>query len=344
MNGSLMQPDRSHLTQCLPPGVRFIERDWLSCNQVLMLDPQGATLIDSGYGKHAAMTEAIVRERLRAEQSPRLLRIINTHLHSDHCGGNAQLVRAFGCKVRVPAAEAQLVTRWDEAQMHFSSVGQRLERFAADELAHPGDELTLGGVLWQVLSAPGHDPHSLMLYCASHRLLISADALWENGFGVNFPELAGDTSGFDEQQAVLDLIAQLPIDCVLPGHGPMFGDVQTALARAYKRLGLQREDPVRHARYAIKVLVKFFLLDHERVEQAALVTELSRSKVIQQCARIISRAQPFASAESDDSEPANSATRSQNQARQTAQLVMASIDELVAQAGAQRNGLMIINT
>lgn len=326
-----MQSDRSHFVQSLPPGVRFIERDWLSCNQVLMLDPQGATLIDSGYGKHAAITEAIVRQQLLAEQSPRLLRIINTHLHSDHCGGNAQLLRAFGCKIRVPAAEAQLIARWDDAQMHFTSVGQRLERFGADELAHPGDELMLGGVLWQVLSAPGHDPHSLMLYCPSHRLLISADALWENGFGLNFPELAGDTRGFDEQQAVLDLIAQLPIDCVLPGHGPMFGDVQSALARAYKRLGLQREDPVRHARYAIKVLVKFVLLDRERVEQDALVTQLGQTKVVQQCARIILHGEPFAAGPSRD------------QPNRTAQLVMASIDELVAQAAARRSGNVIVN-
>ena len=42
-----------------------------------------------------------------------------------------------------------------------------------------------------------------MLYCAEERVLISADALWENGFGVIFPELEGE-SGFAEEQAVLE--------------------------------------------------------------------------------------------------------------------------------------------
>ncbi len=43
------------------------------------------------------------------------------------------------------------------------------------------------------------------------------DALWENGFGVIFPELEGE-SGFAEQAAVLERIAELDAHVVIPGH------------------------------------------------------------------------------------------------------------------------------
>ena len=48
----------------LPPTLRFIERDWLSSNQMLFVEPDGATLVDSGYGTRADFTVALVRRVL----------------------------------------------------------------------------------------------------------------------------------------------------------------------------------------------------------------------------------------------------------------------------------------
>jgi glyoxylase-like metal-dependent hydrolase (beta-lactamase superfamily II) len=45
----------------------------------------------------------------------------------------------------------------------------------------------MGDLDWQALAAPGHDPHALLLWCAEEGILISGDALWQNGFGVIFP-------------------------------------------------------------------------------------------------------------------------------------------------------------
>ncbi len=90
-----------------------------------MFDPAGATLIDSAYGKHAALTEALVRTELQAAQSPGLLRVINTHLHSDHCGGNARLQRTFSCKIRIAQSQAAIIARWDEARMEHTASGPK---------------------------------------------------------------------------------------------------------------------------------------------------------------------------------------------------------------------------
>ena len=40
----------------------------------------------------------------------------------------------------------------------------------------------------------GHDPHSVILFEPQDRILISADALWEAGFGVIFPDASSADS------------------------------------------------------------------------------------------------------------------------------------------------------
>jgi glyoxylase-like metal-dependent hydrolase (beta-lactamase superfamily II) len=146
--------------------------------------------------------------------------------------------------------------------------------------------LRLGALDWQVLGAPGHDPHSLMLYCAAERLLISADALWENGFGVIFPELEGD-SGFAEQQAVLEAIAALDVRVVIPGHGAPFTNVEQALERAFSRLAWLRADPARNAKNALKVLIVFKLLDVRATSFAALLEMLDGAAAMRAAASML---------------------------------------------------------
>lgn len=250
----------------LPDTIRVFERGWLSSNNVLLIGPADSALIDSGYLLHAPQTLALVRHALGDRPLDRLL---NTHLHSDHCGGNAALQAHYGCHTAIPVAEADKVRDWDVEALSFKATGQQCERFGFDATIAPGQLLALGGMQWQALAAPGHDPHSLLFYCADERLLISADALWENGFGVIFPELDGQ-SGFAEQRATLDMIAALDVRLVIPGHGAPFNDVAGALARARTRLAYLEADPLRNAQNAIKVLLKFLLLERQRIALAEL--------------------------------------------------------------------------
>ncbi|MFL9963273.1 MBL fold metallo-hydrolase [Paraburkholderia sediminicola] len=241
----------------LPESIRVFERGWLSSNNVLLVDDACAALVDTGYATHAPQTLALLRQTLGARP---LDLIVNTHLHSDHCGGNALLQATWPCRTVIPASEADAVRDWDEARLTFRATGQTCERFSFTGTMAPGAQLRLGALDWQILGAPGHDPHSLMLYCAHERILISADALWENGFGVIFPELEGE-SGFAEEQAVLDAIAGLDVRLVIPGHGAPFTNVEQALERAFSRVAWLRADPARNARNALKVLIVFKLLE-----------------------------------------------------------------------------------
>lgn len=251
----------------LPATMRVFERGWLSANNILFVDGDDTVLVDTGYVTHAPQTVALVEAALQGRP---LARIVNTHLHSDHCGGNAALQARWHLRTAIPAAEAEAVAAWNTDALSYIATGQQCDRFTFDSVLQDGDTLRLGDIDWQVVAAPGHDPHAVMLFAPAQRILISGDALWENGFGVIFPELEGE-SGFAEQAAVLERIAELDARVVIPGHGRMFADVAAAVERAKGRLGYLSADPARNASHAVKVLVKFKLLEQQRMAQAELV-------------------------------------------------------------------------
>jgi len=263
-------------------GLSVFERGWLSSNNILLHgsgEGGHATLVDTGYVAHAEQTVALVRHALRPGQA--LCRIVNTHLHSDHCGGNAALVRAFGAQVVIPPGDAKAVAQWDEDRLTYRLTNQRCERFNADALLRPGDSFAVGGRTWQALAAPGHDPHSLVLFDAQHGVLISADALWENGFGVVFPELDG-LGAFDDVATTLDLIESLDARLVIPGHGAPFNDMAGALQRARSRLAAFRADPTRHARHGIKALTKYHLLEAGNEPLPELLAWFAATPIVRQ--------------------------------------------------------------
>ncbi|WP_114689347.1 MBL fold metallo-hydrolase [Polynucleobacter necessarius] len=244
----------------LPPGIEVFERGWLSANNIFHFGNEDVSLVDSGYCPHQNLTLDLVRNAMQKHELLKLNKLVNTHLHSDHCGGNAALVEAFNCEVLIPAAEELAVKNWDNTLLSYDNLGQECPRFSHHGLLIPGEEILLGRSFWKILAAPGHDPHSLMLYQADHRILISTDALWEEGFGVIVPELWGE-AGFEEVAQTLDLLEALPVDLVIPGHGAPFTDVTKSLATAHSRLDYLASDPDRNARHGAKVSLQYRLLE-----------------------------------------------------------------------------------
>jgi glyoxylase-like metal-dependent hydrolase (beta-lactamase superfamily II) len=260
----------------LPASITVIERGWLSANNIVLAHPDCMTVVDSGYDSHKSQTLALIKHALGGR---RLDWLVNTHCHSDHMGGNAALQRAYSCRTTVPEGEALLIREWDEARLMLGPAGQKAERFEIHDTVAAGDVLDMGGIEWQAIAAPGHDMHALMFYSVEQRILISGDALWENGFGVIFPALYGDATAFDATQATLDSIAALDVDAVIPGHGAVFGDVAGALVRARGRLDYYRQDITRLARHCLKVILTFALLDKRRIELAGLASYLAANSL-----------------------------------------------------------------
>lgn len=251
----------------LPDSLLVLERGWLSSNNIVFLEGEQAALVDSGYVTHAAQTLALLE---RVLDGRRLTRLINTHSHSDHIGGNAAVQASFQCHVTVPQGIAATIAEWDEAALLLSPLGQRAARFTHDATYAAGDEFVLGDLAWQALAVPGHDMDALALYNPEKRLLISGDALWHDGFGVIFAELLGHPDGLRATRETLEMLGTLSLDAVIPGHGAPFADVPEALERAFRRLAAFEQNVERLARHALKVMLAFFLLERREIRRDAL--------------------------------------------------------------------------
>ena len=258
----------------LPPQLHVFVRDWLSANNLLLSGRDGYVLIDTGYVAHAGITAALV-EGARGTRGAKLARIVNTHGHSDHVGGNAALVRRHGCPVAVPSAEAPKFAAWDGKALLYDYADQRCERFPVDETIDAGSTHVWGDLEWRALAAPGHDSGALVFWNPEHRVLVTGDALWERGFGFVMPR-AIDPAAMGEARATLDLLATLDARVVIPGHGEPFGDVGAALERAYSRLAALEADDERVARHAVKVMFTYSLLDRRRFPEADVAAYIDR--------------------------------------------------------------------
>lgn len=245
----------------LPSGLQVFERGWLSANNILLTGGSQTVLIDSGYGTHASQTLSLVENALGKQPLDLLL---NTHLHSDHCGGNAALQSCYSSmQTWIPPGHAKEVAHWDPAALTYVQTGQLCPRFSFDKTLKAGATMRLGRHDWEVHAAAGHDQHSFVFYEPDNRILISADALWENGFGVVFPELEGQDA-FGEVARTLEMIEALNPKTVIPGHGRVFTYSPEVLMRARQRLDYFVKNPRQHARHAVKVLLKFKLLEIQR--------------------------------------------------------------------------------
>ena len=242
-------------------GMHIFERGWLSANNILFTNGDKTLLVDSGYHTHSAQTVLLVESVLGSWP---LDFLVNTHLHSDHCGGNAALQSRYPDLITlIPPGQAAYVSDWDPVGLTYTPTGQHCPEFGFQKTLHPGTQLRFGSTMWEIHAAAGHDPHALVFFEPVEKILISADALWENGFGVVFPELEGE-GAFDEVAATLNLIERLDPTTVVPGHGRVFAYSPGVMALARQRLHAFEKNPVKHARHAAKVLIKFKLLEMQK--------------------------------------------------------------------------------
>jgi glyoxylase-like metal-dependent hydrolase (beta-lactamase superfamily II) len=249
------------MASLLPPSVAPILRGWLNCNMVVLRSPGDNVLIDSSYCTHRERTLELLASREGLDRQP-LERLINTHCHSDHMGGNAAVAGAYGCRVTIPEGEVKHVLPWTPQSAWMAEFDQKADPFHFDDTLAAGDTFEGGGFEWEVHAAPGHDMDALMFFEPMHRVLISGDALWENGMGFVWPE-EGANPWIEAAHATLTAIERLDPAVVIPGHGAPFAGAGGSIANVRARLDGFARDPAKNARHVVKVMFVFALLDRE---------------------------------------------------------------------------------
>ncbi|MBU2548305.1 MAG: MBL fold metallo-hydrolase [Proteobacteria bacterium] len=233
----------------------FIERGLLNGNHFVWRGPE-PVLIDTAYVSDFDQTRELI-ESLGVDL-PRVGRIVNTHSHCDHVGGNRRIQELSGCRIAMHYIGKHFIDTRDDWSTWWRYYAQDADFFDCQEGLRDGDILTVGPHEFEVLHTPGHSADGLMLYHRPSRLLISADTLWEKDMAVLTQRVEGSRAVF-LWLATLDRLSALEIDRVCPGHGPPFEDAQGAIARTRRRLERFLDDRTRMGPDLLKKILIYTL-------------------------------------------------------------------------------------
>lgn len=194
--------------------IHFIEGRDFDSNMYLILGPNNEmTLVDTGHDGHRRYLIEYI-EKLGLDPA-NIKNVILTHVHIDHCGGLAWLVKKYAPAVCVCDIEAYAI---EEGDLELTLAGMLrgfLDPVHVDRQLKDGEIFAFGDHEFEIHVTPGHTKGSICLFDPQNKMLISGDTVFaDGGFGrVDF------FSGSAEQiQASLNYLATLDVEMLLPGH------------------------------------------------------------------------------------------------------------------------------
>ena len=159
-------------------------------------------------------------ERIEAFVSDNNLKvkyILNTHLHLDHCFGNAWAAERYGILPMAHKDDETLLARMGEqARMFGLPFEVKTEKLGG--YLNDNDVLMLGENEIKVIHTPGHSRGGVCFYIPSAGWLISGDSLFEGSIGRT--DLEGGSYA-TLIKSITERLMTLPEETVVyPGHGP----------------------------------------------------------------------------------------------------------------------------
>lgn len=133
-------------------------------------------------------------------------RIVNTHCHYDHTGGN----RFFNATISIHEIEAPALENADINATAAFMFGKRLEPTKVDFRLKEGDKIND----FEVIHTPGHTAGGICLY--DGEILISGDTVFADG-GFGRFDIGGDIRMLKDS---IQRLSELDVKYLLPGHGP----------------------------------------------------------------------------------------------------------------------------
>lgn len=198
-----------------------------------LIDAPRRTLIDTGTASVPQV--AILPALAEIGWDPSELRVIvNTHLHIDHAGGNAELQEASGAGIHIHKADLDFADR----ERHLEKYCRDAERLMGNDHLIPqkealirqqlgrewgverplddGDEIDLGGdVRLGVIHTPGHTPGSASFYWESQSLIFTGDAVGGRGGRVGGYPLYFSARDY---AASIRRLAAIPVSLMAQAH------------------------------------------------------------------------------------------------------------------------------
>lgn len=250
----------------LPRWLIWAQRPFPDAN-LLLVDGREPALVDSGFVGHADDTAAWVDAH-----TPALHRVVNTHWHADHVGGNA-LLQARGAGIAASSPDADALARRDPGCCLAEYLDQPVAPYTVDEPLDDGAVLRLGDTDWEVISTPGHTPGHLALWEPDQRLLIVGDVLSDYDVGWVNSALDGPAAAATAL-ASLRRLAGLRPRTVLPAHGPIPADPGAAFATGLRRAQRLVDDPDGAVWYGARRIFAYALMIRNGIRADEVATYL----------------------------------------------------------------------
>jgi glyoxylase-like metal-dependent hydrolase (beta-lactamase superfamily II) len=144
-------------------------------------------------------------------------KILLSHGHIDHCGSAGILAEELGVPIEGPhEADRYWIDRLAEDGAKYGITGRSFE---PSRWLNDGDQVSVGGLRFDVRHCPGHTPGHVVFHNKESRLAMVGDVLFRSSVGRwDFPH-------GDKQQLISSITERLwPMGdetAFVPGHGPM---------------------------------------------------------------------------------------------------------------------------
>jgi glyoxylase-like metal-dependent hydrolase (beta-lactamase superfamily II) len=180
--------------------------------------------------------------------------LVNTHADGDHFWGN-QLIESHVESITSAAARAEMDLHKPRSMLAFGRLGKYLKRmpvppakrvghwfetmclpYAFDEVRHTPAIQTFSGTVWKDVGGrrcqlievgPAHTSGDLMVHVPDAKTLFAGDILFVGSTPVMW---AGPVENWLK---ALDLILDLDVDTIIPGHGPITGKDGVRAVKTY---------------------------------------------------------------------------------------------------------------
>lgn len=237
----------------LGPDLALLRADssrWPSPGNVLVvLDGDGAALIDCGFGTSDGLEALEAGLRLLGRSLGSVHTVLCTHPHTDHAGAAAALAK--GRRVLVPAGARAV---FDDPALVPASILPPVVREFAPWLSHldleghfqadcgaaplppghpveevaPGEPVQLGRYRWIAVPTPGHDAHLMCYWEQNNGILVYSDLLATRGTAI--PWYAPGGGGTRAYRESLRRVAGLKARLGVSGHGGLLDGTSAVAA------------------------------------------------------------------------------------------------------------------
>ncbi len=215
----------------------FIDIQFESVTAYLIVGTKQAALFDSGLGLGDL-------KKVVAQLTDKPILLVNSHYHYDHVAANADFPFIMAADDEYTRKGEKGLNNTDLIDFLKIAYGPFYRDVGPDYYMRPYEvdiylrdktKINLGGILLEVITAPGHSPDAIVLLDEERKLMYTGDVFYQSSLFGHLPE-----SNFDAyyQSAQKLKAMQHKVERVLPNHSVPMADGQalTQMGNAFEAI------------------------------------------------------------------------------------------------------------